>query len=113
MSRPIMTIISYDQDGKMMTIEHQVMKVGTVDFGDGEKPIEEMRQETIAGDLISVATETVVKELIDAFEIDVATERQRIATEAQAVADRAAADATAAKVLADDLQTAVLDEDTQ
>lgn len=104
MPRPIRTTINYDPQGKVSAIDHQVMRSGTADFGDGPKPAEEERRDQMASNLISAATVTAVKKLIDAFEVDISKERQRVATHAQAVADQAAADAAAAKVLADEVK---------
>jgi len=100
MSRPIRTTITYDDKGKVSAIDHQVMRSGTADFGDGPEPAERERRDQVASNLISPATVTAVKKLIDAFEIDISAERQRIATRAQAAADQAAAAAAAAKLLA-------------
>jgi len=93
MSRPRQTIITYDADGEVAAIDHRIVRVGTKDFGDGPQPAEEESQDQLGTNLISAATITAAKAFLDAFEVDIAAERQR-------VADRAAAAAAAAAVRA-------------
>ena len=104
MSRPRQTIITYGPDGKVATVEHRVVLIGTENFGEGPKPVERDHRDSVAGNQISPTTITAAKALLDAFEIDLAAERQRIATAAQAEADRVAALALQAQADADKRQ---------
>ncbi|KKL69656.1 hypothetical protein LCGC14_2112750 [marine sediment metagenome] len=105
MSRPQQTIITYDAVGEVTTVEHRVVLTGTVNFGDGPKSVEEDRRDAVRGDQISSATVVAAKDLLDAFEVDLAAERQRVATAAQAEADRVAALALQAQADADKRQS--------
>ena len=100
MSRPIRTTITYDSDGEVAAIDHRVIRLGTQDFGNGPEEATKESSDSMAQNLISTATVTAVKALIDAFEVDIAAERKRVAEFKQAEADQAAADAAAAALLA-------------
>ena len=100
MPRPLRTTIIYDADGELVAINHRVMQLGTADFGDGPEEATKESGDSMARNLISPATVTAVKQLIDAFEVDISAERKRVAEFKQAEADRAAADAAAAALLA-------------
>ena len=91
MSRPRQTIITYDADGNVDAIDHRIVMTGTVDYGDGAEPIEKESQDVIGRNLIGAATRTAAQAFLDAFEVDIATERQRVADQAAAAAARAAA----------------------
>ena len=104
MSRPQQTVITYDPDGQVSTIEHRTVLTGTVNFGEGPRPVEEPRRDAVHGDQISASTVVAAKALLDAFETDLAAERQRVATAAQVEADRVAVLAQQAQVEADRVQ---------
>ncbi len=96
MSQPRRTTITYDAEGKVAGIEHIAVRIGTEDFGAGPEPAERPINDNLPNQRISTATKTTVKKFLDAFEVDVAAERQRIADHLKAEADRAAAEAAEA-----------------
>jgi len=100
MSRPRRTTITYDEQGKVAGIEHIAVRVGTEDFGAGPEPAERPINDNLPSQRISTATKTTVATFLDAFEVDVAAERQRIADHLQAEADRATAAAAEAQAAA-------------
>ncbi len=101
MSQPTRTTITYGAEGKVAGIEHQTVRSGTADYGDGPEPAEPKRSnDQLPAVHISTATKTAAKKFLDAFEIDIAAERQRIADHLKAEADRAAASAAEAAVRA-------------
>lgn len=103
MSRLQQTVITYDADGEVAAINHKVVQPGTVNFGDGPQPTEREKTDHLHQGVISSATRAVIVALVDALEIDIAAERQRIADAAQAEADQAAKNAQEAAVKAQDL----------
>ena len=90
MARNVRTTISYDQDGEVSAIDHQLARVAQADFGDGLEDVEREARDSLGRNLLSPATITAAQAFIDAFEVDVAAERQRAAAASQAAADRAA-----------------------
>ncbi len=93
MSRPTRTTITYDAEGKVAGVSYQSVRQSTADFGDGAEPVEKVAQDQLPISALGAATKAAAQALLDAFEDDLAAERQRIATITQAAADKAAADA--------------------
>ena len=100
MSQPRRTTITYDAEGKVAGIEHQSVREGTADYGQGAEPVEKISTDQLPGSRITAATKTAALVFLDAFEVDIAAERQRIADHLQAEADRATAKAADAELRA-------------
>ena len=90
MARNVRTTISYDQDGEVSAIDHQLARVAQADFGDGLEDVEREARDSLGRNLLSPETITAAQAFIDAFEVDAAADRQRAAAASQAAADRAA-----------------------
>ena len=90
MARNVRTTITYDQDGEVSAVDHQLARVAQADFGDGLEDVEREARDSLGRNLLSPATITAAQAFIDAFEVDAAAERQRAAAASQAAADRAA-----------------------
>ncbi len=102
MSQPRRTTITYDAEGNVAGIEHIAVRIGTEDFGAGPEPAERPINDNLSNPRIGAATKAAVADFLNALEVDMAADRQRIAVARQEEADRAAAEAErAAKAAAD------------
>ena len=84
MARNVRTTITYDQNGDLSAIDHQLARVAQADFGDGLEDVEREVRDSMVLNLISSATITAAQALLDAFQVDAAAEPQRSAAASQA-----------------------------